>query len=159
MLIGFACCYKSAVGAIVARARGMRFVDCDALTQQLAGASVQELFHRGEAEFRRYESAALDLLSDSDGTVIACGGGSVLSPSFELVARGATVVWLTASAATVKTRLGHTPRPLFDGLDERQLCDFIRLREPIYRKYAQLQLSTDGMSPDEVATRLLALLH
>src|SRR5688500_9366932 len=67
---------KSAVGGILARRLGWRFVDTDREIEAVAGASVAEIFAReGEPRFRERERDALRALPAS-GAVVALGGGA-----------------------------------------------------------------------------------
>ena len=79
-LVGYMATGKTTLGRALQAAAGVEFVDLDSVVEQRAGMCVSEIFGRlGEAEFRRLESEALDLmLSRRTGRrlVVACGGGT-----------------------------------------------------------------------------------
>ena len=153
-MIGFAACYKSTVGELLAKMLNYTFVDTDAEIENICNASVQQIFDtQGEAYFRQKESDLLLTLNARD-TVVACGGGSVMADSFAEFARDGIVVWLTASAKTVLSRLGGTPRPLFDRLTVGQLDSFMQHRIPLYAKHAHVEFSTDGKTPETIAEQI-----
>ena len=107
VLIGFAACYKTTAGKLLADMLNIDFVDTDEQIEKACKMSVQQIFDRhGEAYFRKKESELLltinnDIETKQADTVIACGGGSVLSFNFDELARDSVVIWLTAKAETV----------------------------------------------------------
>ena len=157
VVIGFAACYKTSVGALLAKKLNYPFVDTDAEIESICNKSVQQIFDAcGQAYFRKMESELLQTLKVN--AVISCGGGSVLADGFDEFARGSTVVCLTASAQTVHSRLGAVARPLFDGLSVEELNTYIQQRKPLYDKYADITVSTDGQTPEQVAEQVYAIL-
>lgn len=158
ILIGFAATGKSSVGALLADGLRLRFADVDSLVENDAHMSVAQIFRqKGEDYFRALESDALRRLTDIDGIVVACGGGSVLSDDFARFAEGSTVIWLTADANTVKSRLCGG-RPLFDGLTTEELSRRIAERERIYRRYADVTVSTDGLTTIQTANKIRQII-
>lgn len=160
VFIGFAASYKSSVGQIVADTLGWKLIDTDSEIERKAQLTVRQIFEQyGEQHFRQMESELLDTLKGANNIVVSCGGGSVLSSNFGEFAEDCTVVWLTASATTVINRLGEVSRPLFDGLTLQQLSDFVDKRNPLYAKYANICIDTDGLTSIEVAQKVLAALN
>ena len=154
ILIGFAACYKTTVGKLLSTKFNYAFVDTDAEIERLENMSVQQIFDTyGEAYFRRKESELLGTLTACD-TVVSCGGGSVLADGFDEFTRDCTVIWLTASADTVKSRLGGVARPLFDGLTVEQLAERIAERTPLYSRHACITFHTDNKTPEQVAEEI-----
>ena len=160
LLIGFAACYKSAVGRLVADMLNCTYIDTDLAIERNCNMSVQQIFEQhGEAYFRQKESQLLATLN-CDNTVVACGGGSVLAPNFNEFARDSIVICLTASAETIYSRLGgEVVRPLFDGLSLDELRGYIDSRAPLYCKYAHVTFSTDGKTPEQVAQQVCNFLQ
>ena len=158
ILIGFAACYKSSVGKLLADMLNCAFVDTDMEIERISGKSVQQIFDtQGENAFRQMESQLLRTLT-KDNTVVACGGGSVLSPYFDEFAKDSIVVCLTASAETVLSRLGNASRPLFDGLTVDELRFYMQQRAPLYSKYGQAVFATDEKTPEQVAEQIYNFL-
>ena len=160
ILIGFAACYKTTAGKLLADKLNFAFVDTDEQIEKACGMSVQQIFDKhGEPYFRKVENELLlevnnDIENKQTDTVVACGGGSVLSCNFDRLARDGVVIWLTAKAETVHARLGEVARPLFDGLTVRELNSRMQMRAPIYNKLAQMIVETDGKTPAEIAEQI-----
>ena len=152
VLIGFATGFKSSVGQCLADKFNAKFVDTDVEIERSLGLSVQQIFDtHGEKYFRQKENELLLSLASKQDVVVACGGGSVTVEGFPQFAKDSVVVWLKVTASTVKSRLGGTPRPLFDGLDEQQLQHYIDVRSPLYERYADVTISTDDLAPMQIA--------
>lgn len=159
ILIGFATSYKTTVGRLLAEKLQYLFVDTDAEIARRNNLTIKQIFDTyGEKYFRAKESQLLTELAQSKQTVVACGGGTVLSGNFAEFVANNVVVWLTVTAQTVLSRLGDTQRPLFDGLTVEQIDDYISARNPIYGKFAHFKINTDGKSADEVAQQILSLI-
>lgn len=163
IVVGFAACYKTTVGKLLANRLNCPFVDTDEEIEKRCKASVQQIFEtHGEAYFRERESQLLrdltDGFSSESSVVVACGGGSVLLPEFEAFAKGNVVICLTASASTVFSRLDGASRPLFDGLTVSELSACIKKRAPLYAKYANATFTTDNKTPEQVADEVYAFL-
>ena len=159
ILIGFATSYKTTVGRLLADKLQYSFVDTDAEIERRNNLTIQQIFDTyGEKYFRAEESQLLTELAQSSRAVIACGGGTALADNFDQFVANGVVVWLTATAQTVLSRLGDTQRPLFDGRTYEQIDGYISARNPIYSKYANLKISTDGKSSNEIAQQILSMI-
>jgi shikimate kinase len=110
---------KSAVAESLAALSGRRAVDLDVLVEADAGADIPAIFEReGEAGFRRRESAALARALADDASIIATGGGAVLSANNRSLMRSrARVVWLHARPEILAARATGVSRPLLAGGD------------------------------------------
>jgi len=120
VLIGFMGAGKSTVAGEVAATLGARALDSDRLLEERFGHSIAEEFQRaGEASFRAAEEElACRLLGEAGpGTVIALGGGSVLSPKVRAALEPHVTVLLDIDAEVAWKRVGggsggHEKRPL-----------------------------------------------
>ena len=110
VFIGFMGAGKSTAAAEVAAALGTTALDSDRLVEQALGHSIAEEFERsGEASFReREQEVACRLLAQAGpGSVIALGGGSVLSPWVRDALAGHLTVLLDVSAESAWRRVGE----------------------------------------------------
>lgn len=154
-LVGFMGAGKSTLGAALAEALGVPFVDLDAQIEAAAGP-IPLIFERGgEAGFRAIEAAALHAALDGPPVVLACGGGAPCHlDAMDRLLRQATVVFLDAPFDALAERLAaDRSRPLW-GEGARAL--YAR-RRPVYER-APLQVDASA-PPDRLARRVLAELE
>jgi shikimate kinase/3-dehydroquinate synthase len=110
VFIGFMGAGKSTAAAEVAAALGTEALDSDRLIEQELGHSIAEEFERaGEASFReREQEVVCRLLAEAGpGSVIALGGGSVLSPRVREALADHLTVLLDVSAESAWRRVGE----------------------------------------------------
>lgn len=168
ILAGFMGTGKTEVGRRLARSLGWTFVDTDALVESAAGRSVSAVFaEEGEPVFRAREREAVAQACTLTATVVAVGGGALLDPENRrrLLAAG-PVVCLRASPRELVRRLGTArDRPLLNGdgtaSEQERLARIESLlaeRAPVYA-LATHAVDTDGLSLDEVAARVQALVQ
>ena len=151
---------KSAVGKVLARLRGLKFIDSDAEIERRTGVDIQFIFEKeGEPGFRLREREVIDDLTRLPGIVLATGGGAVLLPEnrTHLAARG-IVVYLEASVGQQVERTQHgRHRPLLNNTDpEARLAELMRARAPLYQSIAQVTVSTDRRKVQTVAEHIIA---
>jgi shikimate kinase len=166
VLVGFMGSGKSAVGALVAEALGVDFIDLDQRIEELTGKSIEAIFEeQGEARFRVFESANLARALAGGGQVIAVGGGAVMDDhNWELIREANVVVRLRASdEATLERLAGGELRPLAgagklrdDPEAARKLLRRAAGREPRYAE-AEHQVETTGRAVIEVAAEVATI--
>jgi len=124
---------KSTIGQEVANLSGRPFIDLDREIERRHG-SVAELFERGEPEFRRVEEElAAEVLSSSTPTVIALGGGAVLSKrTRELLLTDALTLWVGVAVSDAWERARDSGRPLAQ--DETQFRRLFDERQQLYEE-------------------------
>lgn len=157
VLVGLPGVGKSTVGAALADALGVDFVDLDGVVASRCGASAAELLRtRGEAAFRELESDALDAVLDADtDAVVATGGGTVESErARDRLAAEPLVVELTAPLPTLLGRLDGGDRPLLD--DPSALAALAVRRRDLYAQVADATIDASG-ALDEVVGALAVL--
>ncbi len=151
---------KSAVGRRLAERLGLPFRDTDSDVEADQGRSIADIFvDDGEAAFRALESAAVAAALADHGGVLALGGGAVLDPQTRLLLRGLPVVYLEVSIADAAKRIGlNRDRPLLVGNPRGQWIRLMDDRRGLYEEVATVTVSTDGVTADEAADRVLAAL-
>ncbi len=161
VLLGFMGTGKSAVGRILAKRLHRRFVDLDRWVETRAGCTIAEIFaSEGETAFRRLEREAVRDVCTPTGRVVATGGGVVLDPlNLMDLAAGSRLVCLTATPETILRRIRrHPTRPLLQTPDPLgRIQALLQARAPLYAQIP-LQVATDGLRPDAVATQILERL-
>ena len=151
-LIGLRGAGKSSLGAKLAAALGLRFIELDAEVEREAGAPLGEVFAMyGQEGYRRFERRALErVLGENERAVIAAGGSLVTdTDTYRLLRDSCHTVWLKAKPEEHMSRVMAQGdlRP-FKGrsaaIDEirRLLAD----RDRLYA-LADVTLETSGRSP------------
>lgn len=164
VLVGMPGSGKTTVGRLVAERLGRRFVDTDALFEQLHGTPVPAyLDEHGEPAFRTAEATAVAEACSIRGAVIGAGGGAILDPlnRWALWHHG-IVAWLDLSPDLLVARLegDAVARPTFLPYDAGRLSDVLDQRLAFYRA-ADLRLDatrTPGRVADELVARPTRLL-
>jgi shikimate kinase len=160
-LIGFMAVGKSAVGRTLAKRLRRHFIDLDRLIEKAEGRKVREIFASdGEDYFRRLEKRALAKALESDGQVIATGGGIVMDEeNLKLLREQTTLVALTATIEALLARAGSGhQRPLLSGGDRRQKVEeLMRQREDKYGQ-ADFIVDTTRLTPAQVVDRIVERL-
>jgi chorismate synthase len=152
---------KSTVGQLVAKSLGLPFFDLDVEIERATGQSVREIFSKeGEAAFRALEIATLRKLSAGQPSVIALGGGTIMSAAArDLLRRSGDTVWLQVPVATLAARLtGDTTRPLLAGKDPvAALGELETKRATTLHLVADAIIDASG-HPEQVAQRVVGAL-
>jgi 3-dehydroquinate synthetase len=137
---------KSTLGASAAQRLGRRFLDLDVEIERHAGATIPELFERGEGEFREVEEQIAEwALEQREPLVLALGGGAVLAPrTRELLGERAVTVLIDIGIERSWHRARGSDRPLAQSEAEfRRLFDE---RRPLYEELADARAhDTDGI--------------
>ena len=162
-LVGYRCTGKTSVGLIVSNALGWVFVDMDHELEAEEGRDVQQIvIDEGWPYFRKCEADLIQRLSQGSKQVIATGGGVVTTPGNVTLMHGSgKVVWLHASPSTIAQRMAADndtggQRPPLRGRDSiGEIEEILEERLPLYQKAMQFRVDTDGLSPQEVAERVL----
>ncbi len=162
-LVGLSGTGKSTVAPLLAARLGIATVDLDREIERRLGASVSGLFGSiGEPAFRSAESTALVDAFDAPPSVVATGGGAVLSPANrQLLSERATVVWLQLDVDDLVARLSRSAeaRPLLASDPATALRALATEREPYYRETADFVVDVAGLSPFDVADVVASLVR
>ncbi len=160
VLIGYRGTGKSTVGKVLARRLHRTLVSTDAEIIKRAKLSVPEIVKQfGWEHFRDLESAVCRDFAAQERLIIDTGGGAILrSENVDALRRSGTLVWLTATVATITRRIGgDTQRPSLTGTKSftEEIRDVLTERMPKYQGAAHHVVSTDGASTAQVAERIL----
>jgi shikimate kinase len=91
--------------------------------------------------------------------VVAVGGGAVLDPGTAQRLDGLPVVYLETGFAVAAKRVGlGQARPLLMANPRATLKLLLDQRLPVYQRLASVIVSTDELTPDQVATEVAAWL-
>jgi shikimate kinase len=165
-LIGYRGTGKTSVARELASRLGYEWIDSDDVVEEEAGKTIAAIFaDDGEAAFRDLESRVVSELSRKRQTVIALGGGAVLSEkNRQAIGPAGPIVWLTATVDMIARRLADdrataNRRPDLTATGGRaEIEAVLATRTPIYQQCATLIVDTENRTPAEVADEIVAHL-
>ena len=137
---------KTTVGKQLASLLHRPFVDVDAEIETRCGADIPWIFDmEGEQGFRQRESKVLeDIIASNPSSVIATGGGVVLSAkNRQLLQSSGQVIYLSASEQQLYERMRRDKsRPLLQVEDrEKVISQLLEVRDPLYKEVADVVFS------------------
>jgi shikimate kinase len=157
VLIGMPGSGKSTVGVILAKKTTRDFVDTDILIQKSQSRPLQDIVDKdGYLALRHIEEEVLLALNVSQH-VISTGGSAVYGERAmaHLKASG-IAVFLDVTLETLEARVpdfttrGLAKRP------EQSFAELFAERNSLYRKYADIAIKCDGLTPDQVCQEIIA---
>ena len=159
ILIGMPGAGKSTVGVILAKLTSRDFVDTDLLIQTSQGRTLQDVVDTdGYAHLRKIEEEVLLGLSVGN-CVIATGGSAVYSDSaMTQLKSGGLVIFLDVDIPTLESRVhDFCTRGLAKRADQ-SFVDMFNERFALYTQYADFTISCNGLTHEEVCSRIIQLL-
>lgn len=163
VLIGFMGTGKTTIGRLLASRLGRPFVDSDKKVEYESGMTIREIFERyGEAYFRQKEKEMIARLSRYNNTVIATGGGVVLSSeNMRRLKKNGIIIALTASVETILERTSRrNTRPLLlDVAAREQVVDRLMAERHGLYQNADFTIDTNGNSPQYVINEIMHFLR
>ena len=157
LLIGMPGSGKSTIGRLLSKRTAMPVVDTDDLLIEKEGISLQEILHtKGLDYFYQAEARVLSELM-LKGYIISTGGSAVYySEAMETLRKSCVVVYLNASVKRLLRNIRNLdsrgialkPGQTFDDLYEE--------RRPLYEKYADVTIKTDGQTPASICREIKA---
>ena len=161
VLIGMPGAGKSTLGVVLAKILGMDFVDGDILIQNQVGNTLQKIIDaQGVDGFLQVENDVLAAV-DAQNTVISTGGSAIYSDeAMRHLTDIGTVVYLDVSLEELRSRLGslHERGVVMRKGVSMSLDEIFEERGPLYRKYAEVTLQTDGLTVREATRKLVDAL-
>ncbi len=145
-LIGLRGAGKSTLGAGLAQALDMPFVELDGEIEREAGTSLSEIFLLyGQPGYRRYEKRCLENIVERHERVVIAAGGSLVSEpaTYDMLLASCTTVWLKALPEEHMARViaqGDT-RPMAGNREAMQ--DLRRILDDRAGLYGQADITVD----------------
>ncbi len=167
ILTGFMGSGKSTIGPLLAAQLRWNFLDLDDEIERRTGLNIPAIFEqKGEAHFRREETAALAAALCTRHTVIALGGGAPETLANRLLLKQASatlVVYLAAPFSTLAARCAQqasdpasTGRPVF--ADPSAAEQRFAARQPVYHQLADHSIDTQGLTPEATAAAIAQIV-
>jgi len=162
-LVGMPGSGKSTIGRALAKVLDLPFVDLDQQIEQRCGVRIPVIFEiEGEQGFRKSESQVLDEVTQTNGIVLATGGGAILAPENRAVlSQRGLVVYLRASIDELYRRTSRDrSRPLLATDNPRaRLRELLRTRGALYEGLADLVVDTGAAGVSGVVQQLVGKLQ
>jgi shikimate kinase len=151
-------CGKSTVAEALSKKYNLKKVDTDEIIVERYGCINDIFANFGEEHFRNIESDVTKEVSEKfNDAVISLGGGCVLRPvNVTNLKKSGKIIFLRTDIETLVKRLeGDDTRPLLKGGARQKLTTLLPLRTPIYEGVADYIIDTDGLLPEEIATKIM----
>lgn len=160
VLTGMPGCGKSVTGVVLAKSLNKSFVDTDLLIQEREGRSLQDIINEdGTERFKEIEREVLVSL-DTENTVIATGGSAVYYPdAMEHLREGGDIIYIEAPLEVIEKRLKNIKTRGVAMEKGQSIAELYALREPLYRKYADITVMTDRGSVERTVEKMIDALR
>ena len=149
---------KSTIGRKLAKLLEYSFVDTDSLIEDDQGCSVDEIFkYGGEECFRNMETRLLQKLKNVENSVIATGGGIVLSEQNQrLMQEIGKRVYLNVPQKELQQRLKNDRnRPLLKKKDPETVVQKMMKERVLLYEEAEYIVDTGQRSPQKIASEII----
>ena len=162
-LIGFMGAGKSTIARSLVQKLNFPLIEMDERIVKEQGMPISEIFDRyGEEHFRDIEGELVKTIGTLEPSVVSCGGGTVLRPeNVENMKKSGKIVFLTATPQTIYERVKNSSdRPILNGhMNVPYIAELMEKRRPVYEGAAELTISTDGKSREEIADEIIRRLE
>ena len=148
-LVGFMGAGKRTIGKKLAERIGWNFLDTDAMCEEAAGKTISAIFRDdGENAFRCLERQQVEKTLKSKDTVIALGGGALMTPGIlQMLSRNTFTIWLYQPQKVIEKRCSESfHRPLFT---PGAIKNLMTERTPSYLSACDLIVESEGSSEAE----------
>ena len=156
ILIGMPGVGKSSVGVVLAKACGYHFVDSDLVIQQTEGKLLSEIIeekgNKGFLEIENRINAGIDI----NRTVLATGGSAVYGEdAMKHFKNIGIVLYMKAEYETINSRLSNLVGRGVAMKKDQTLRDLYEERCVLYEKYADITVSVDNMTIEEIISKII----
>ena len=154
-LIGMMGSVKSSTAKALSLSLGWNFIDIDNELTKSFDMSINELFLRGEENFRKLEFAELQKHILKENTVIAVGGGAVsYKDSYELLSSKHCIYLKTSKNILLDRLKEDNSRPLLNVQNKDEVIEEIMLkREQKYEALCKSEVLTDNQTIQDNCTK------
>lgn len=155
VLIGFMGVGKSTVSKHLGQEFNRDVFSTDQWIQEQEKRSIEQIFKEsGESYFREVEKRAVNEASRQKELIIDCGGGVVLdSQNIKSLKENGIIFYLSACAQMLYKNIKDSSiRPLLQVEDPLGAIEkMLSMRDPLYRKEADIILDTNNQTCDQIA--------
>ena len=157
-LIGMPGAGKTTVGKALSKELNRDFYDLDLTIQEKTGKSIQNIIiYDGEEKFRQHEYDAIRELIRNKPSVIATGGGTVLSEkTVQIMRNNGIIVFVNRDVTQILDDLDLEIRPLLKESIE-YIFRLYEERYPLYESVSHIKIGNESNISDTVQAIIEAL--
>jgi shikimate kinase len=155
-LIGMAGSGKSTIGLALARTLGFSFTDLDEYILDVDHKTIQEIIDtKGEEALLKLEKQRMYEI-DLKSRVIAPGGSIIYHPDLmEYLKQHSVLVYLDDTYEKIEGRLKNVSTRGIVGLNRKSLREVYDERRPLYSRYADITVDSEGKSQEQLIAEIL----
>lgn len=159
ILIGMPGSGKTTVGRELARMTGMTHADGDNIIEDAEGRKLQEIIDaEGTEYFKTLEDKVLSRIT-YEKSIISPGGSAVYYPeAMAHLSEIGDIVYLNVQFPEIQRRVTNLDSRGIVFKPDQTFENLYDERSPLYEKYAEINLRTEGMSAAETAEMILRML-
>ena len=158
VLLGMMGVGKTTLGKIVAKKRGLEFIDTDINIEKKLSMKISEIFNKKGEKFFRIEEEKEALKSlKKNNCVIALGGGAFINKTVRNnILKNAVSMWLDIDLKTLNKRIKwNKKRPLLNNKNnQEQINKLYSERKDIY-KLANHRINCDNLDKENIAKKII----
>ena len=160
-LIGMMGSGKSSTAKALSLSLGWNFIDIDDELIKSFNMTINELFLRGEENFRKLEFAELQKHILKENTVIAVGGGAVSNKdSYELLSSKHCIYLKTSKNILLDRLKDDNSRPLLNVHNKDEVFEEILLkREQKYKALCNSEVITDNQTIQDNCNQIMEIIN
>lgn len=146
---GFMGCGKSLVSKMIAEQLKINLIDTDRQIQQSKNMQIHEIFENyGERYFRKLEIELLESLSKVHNSIIATGGGMLISNSenAKIAKSNGIIIFLETPFELCWNRIKNSSRPLIKNKSITEVKNLYDQRQKQYRKISNIAVLNNKSS-------------
>ncbi|NCB41538.1 MAG: shikimate kinase [Clostridia bacterium] len=159
VLIGMPGSGKTTVGKELSRITGKPQADGDSIIEDADGRKLQEIINaEGTDFFKALEGDVLSHLTH-ENYIISPGGSAVYYPeAMSHLLEIGHVIYLNVDFSEIQKRVTNLESRGIVFKPNQTFEDLYNERTPLYAKYAEINLKTEGMSATQTAQKILEML-
>ena len=160
VLIGMPGAGKSTAGVVLAKTRGMNFIDTDLLIQAQTKRKLQDIINRqGIEKFLQIENEVVQKI-DVEDSVIATGGSVIFGEeAMQNLRKKGIILYLQLSAETIARRLGNIQTRGIAMPPGMTVQELFQKRTPLYENYADIIVPAEGKTLEQTVALMVQLLE
>lgn len=140
-ICGFMGCGKSLVSKIIAKKLNVNCIDTDTKIKQSQNMQIHEIFEKyGESYFRQLESELLKSLQNTNHSIIATGGGTLIGnkTNAKIAKSNGIIVFLETPFELCWNRIKDSKRPLITNNNMDDVRHLYEERQQQYREISNI---------------------